>query len=163
MDTRELTAERLREVLNYNPETGVFTWRTTTNRKIRIGDIAGTDSHGYVAIRIDGRRYLAHRLAWLWMNGEWPASIIDHEDTNPSNNRWENLRLATHRINMQNRRRATFNSSTGLLGVAKNRSSFQAQIGANGETHYLGCYATAEEAHAVYVAAKRRLHEGCTL
>lgn len=80
----ELTAGRLRELLHYNPETGTFTWiaRSAHGSHIRIGAIAGSspNSNGYLQIRADGRTYKAHRLAWLYVNGEWPRADIDHKN-----------------------------------------------------------------------------------
>jgi hypothetical protein len=92
-----LTAERLRELLDYDPETGVFTRRITTgrNRRWKAGDkVSGRPSAttGYLGIGIGKRRYAAHRLAWLWMTGEWPKNLMDHRDCDRTNNRWVNLR-----------------------------------------------------------------------
>lgn len=90
-----LTAERLREVLEYDPAIGVFRWLIKPCGQISIGDIAGCrHGEGYVQIRVIGRIYLAHRLAWLYMTGEWPISLIDHRNLDRSDNRWSNLREA---------------------------------------------------------------------
>jgi hypothetical protein len=83
--SRELTAERLREVLNYNPGTGVFTWRVQTGRRAPVGAIAGCITwYGYIAIKIDCCRHLAHRLAWFYVTGAWPKDQIDHINGNRS-------------------------------------------------------------------------------
>ncbi len=84
-----LTQERLKEVLSYNPETGIF----TRNPGIRGGEKVGTNSHGYVSIMVDGYLYQAHRLAWLYMEGYMPEQEIDHISRKRDDNRWCNLRV----------------------------------------------------------------------
>lgn len=97
------------------------------------------------------------------MTGVWPEHEIDHRDTNGANNQWTNLREATRSINTQNIRKAKSGNTSGLLGVTRRRTSFIAQLCVNRRTVYLGSFPTAQEAHSVYLAAKRRHHEGCTL
>src|SRR4029434_9631151 len=99
-----LTAERLREVLTYDPESGLFLWNITTSNRVRAGDIAGnTENHyGYRRIGIDGKLYRGARLAWLYMKGEWPPGRVDHKNRNRIDDRWENLRLCTHAQNVAN-------------------------------------------------------------
>src|SRR5690348_8900862 len=98
-----LSQAHLKELLRYDPETGKFFWLVRARRRSRIGDEAGSDhGQGYIEIGIEGRRYLAHRLAWFYMTGEWPPEMVDHKDLCRSNNRWANLRLATHGQNVQN-------------------------------------------------------------
>jgi len=103
----ELTAERLRELLHYDPETGVFTRRVAIGRHGRwgVGSPAGSISkhHGYVEVGIEGRGYLAHRLAFLYMLGRWPEPEGEHRDLDKTNNRWSNLREATDWQNKGNR------------------------------------------------------------
>lgn len=168
MATADITAHHLRAVLEYTPETGLFIWRfDIVGRHMRAGAIAGHHdaATGYVAIRIKGRLYRAHRLAWLYMTGEWPVAHIDHIDGNPANNRFENLRQATNQENMWNRRRPVARSKTGVLGVTMNRhgSRYVAHIKINGKKTRLGSFMTAEEAHAAYVDAKRKYHPTNTL
>jgi hypothetical protein len=159
-----LTAERLRELLDYGPETGVFTWRVTVGRRAKAGAIAGSrHKDGYWQIRIDGKLQLAHRLAWLWMTGEWPESILDHFDTNRANNKWSNLRNATRRLNAENRRDPRRGSASGLIGVSRRGDGWVACITVSGKKHHLGYHRNRWDAHEAYVNAKRRLHEGCTI
>ncbi len=149
----------VREWLDYEPKTGVFRWRRKPKRwSINVGDVAGFDQKtGHRAITIQGRSYYAHRLAWLWMTGEWPAGQIDHRDLNPANNRWENLREATHSQNNMNHR-VRRDSATGLKGVVAHRGRFLARITADKRTRHLGTFRTAAEAHAAYRAAVETVH-----
>jgi hypothetical protein len=155
----ELTQERLRELLDYDPKTGKFRWRAREESNQRFGHIAGSRTRSeYWAIRIDGRPYQAHQLAWLYMKGEWGRPVIDHCDGNPFNNQWSNLRLSTHSNNAANRRRPRSNTS-GFKGVTfdRQRGNWKAQITKDGRYYCVGRYATAEEAHAAYVAKAREL------
>jgi hypothetical protein len=107
--------------------------------------------------------YLEHRVIWLWVTGEWPLHGIDHIDGVKDNNRWANLRDVSPSVNSQNTKRAKAGSSTGLLGVTRMGSRFQAKIMTRGKMAYLGTFATGQLAHEAYLAAKRELHEGNTL
>lgn len=161
-----LTRARLHELLHYDPETGVFKW---VHNRVGKGagrkkEIAGArHNRGYISIRLDRSLFLAHRLAWLYMTGEWPADQIDHINGNRSDNCWANLRGADPTLNGENQRSAQVTSSTKLLGVSANKSRWAASIKVKGVRYHLGTYDTPEAAHAVYVAAKRRLHAGCTI
>lgn len=162
--SQPLTAERLRELLHYDPKTGIFTRRVTVNSVARAGDVCGgDDSHGYLQVKIDRRGYRLNRLAWLYMTGDWPAGDVDHRDTIRTNNCWTNLRDVSHRVNAQNLRKATSKSKTGFLGVVKKGNRFDANIKTNGKAKYLGSYSQPDQAHAAYLAAKRELHQGCTI
>lgn len=159
-------AAQVRVAMSYDPETGLFTNRITRSSRAKAGDVAGSlDGDGYVQIRFNGKNYKAHRLAFLYMTGKWPASLVDHRNTIRSDNRWENLRCADPAINSQNQRSARSDSQTGVLGVSVDarRGEFLAQISAKGKKRNLGRYATAAEAQAAYLSAKRQLHEGNTL
>src|SRR5712664_3026918 len=123
-----LTAERLRELLNYDPETGIFRW-DVVRRGCGIGKEAGTSvSAGYRQISIDRRAYSEHRLARLYVHGHWPLDEIDHINGVRDDNRLSNLRQATRSENAQNQRRAQSRSKIGILGVTLHRGKFQAQI-----------------------------------
>ena len=164
MATPILTAERLREVLRYDPATGVFTSLAWRGQRLHIGDVAGTvNKKGYRYISIDKRKFLAHRLAWFYVTGVWPQEEIDHKNGMKDENWFENLRPATHLINQQNQRRAHSVNKLGVLGVIFHRGCFRAHIKVDGKTKYVGAFATRELAHEAYVDAKRKLHEGCTI
>lgn len=162
-----VTPEFVRSKLHYDPSTGVFTWRDTCTHKSRVGTVAGRlNSIGYWEIGLGSKLYKAHRLAWLYMSDEPLPPEIDHIDGDRANNRWCNLRAATHSLNQQNRKAAHSNNQTGLLGVrVKKRKTvrFQAIIHVNGVRKYLGTFKTADEASAAYLSAKRKLHAGNTI
>jgi hypothetical protein len=162
MDERDLTAERLRALLKYNPETGEFTWIQKPAKRICAGSVAGAKRpDGYIQIGIDKRLHFAHRLAFLWMTGTVPGGEIDHIDRDTSNNRWANLRAVTTSLNQQNRRGAQSNNKTsGVLGVSWNarRGAWMAQIVVNGQNHFLGYHSSIDAARAAYLASKKMLH-----
>lgn len=170
MAEASLSAARLREVLHYDAETGIFTRKLRTAQRHQIGDradfqIAAGASTGYRRVSVDSERYLAHRVAWLYVHGEWPREFIDHVNGVRSDNRVANLRPATHRLNMENRRTPRADNACGFLGVVFHAPTEQwrARIQVKGKGRHIGLYPTPELAHAAYVAAKRTLHEGCTL
>lgn len=151
-----LIQERLKELLHYDPETGVFTRRRGGGGK-RAGSQAGTINKGYVMVTVDGRSYTAGRLAWLYMTGKWPKNLIDHRNTLKSDNRWTNLREATKPQNGWNRDFSK-RSSTGLKGVYRKRSKFEAKLMAEGKYIYLGVFGTKQEAKEAYEKAAREYH-----
>lgn len=172
----KITAERARELLTYDRETGVFAWRNEARAGVRrsvvchrAGDRAGTRrKDGRNVIRLDGALYLGYRVAWLMETGGWPDGEIDHIDGDPANDSISNLRVVSRRLNQQNIRRAQANkASCDYLGVYANqrntKSPWRACITLDGKHRQIGVYKTPEEAHAAYVKAKRLMHEGCTL
>lgn len=158
-----LTADRLRELLNYDPETGVFTWRVS-RKKCRVGAIAGCLSNGYIAVMLEGRYYRCHRLAWLHFYGVWPSREIDHANRVRSDNRIANLREVSSSQNKQNTPRQK-NNTSGFRGVGwhKRIKRFQAQIWVRGKITHLGYFDDPEQGDQAYLCAKRRLHEGGTI
>jgi hypothetical protein len=148
-----ITAEHLRELLNYDPATGVFIWKER-RKGVRVGAVAGSIySTGYRAIKIDQRHYLAHRLAWLYVRGEWPIVDIDHINRQRADNRITNLRPATRSQNQANVP-IWRTSSSGYRGVTRRRSGrWGAGINAHGRRIELGTFGTPEEASAAYRAA----------
>lgn len=157
-----LTAEFFRQRVDYNPETGVFVWKTNRYKSL-VGSRLGTmTTKGYLIVRICGKNYLMHRLAFLHVLGHVPA-MVDHINGDKSDNRWANLRAITPQGNVQNIRRATKSNKLGVLGVRLHCGRFRAQIKHCGETIYLGRFDTPEGAHDAYIAAKRRIHVANTL
>lgn len=155
-----LTAERLRELLVYSKVTGVFRWRATRRgQRPRIGDEAGSvGDSGYRVIGIDGIAYGAHRLAWLYVTGEWPTHQVDHRNRRRDDNRWKNLRKATSAEQRQNQSVGS-NNKTGFLGVRLHRcGKYEANIKVGKKALYLGLFGTATEASDAYIAAKKKLH-----
>lgn len=149
-----LTAERVRELLHYDPDTGVFTWLSGQDS----GKRAGWIDHGYVRIAVDGAKRYAHRLAWLYVHGEWPK-YIDHINHVKSDNAIANLRPCTHQENMQNMRIvARSYNSTGLAGVSRFRGKFRSVIDVGGKQRHLGTFNTADSAHVAYLVAKAKFH-----
>jgi len=163
----KITAQKLLELLSYQPDTGLFLWRVRrTGAFVReVGDIAGRVNKGRIEISLLGKRYQTHRLAWLYMTGNWPEVEIDHVDGNPMNNRFSNLRDVSHKTNLENQRKAqSHNSSAKYLGVsAASHGGFRARIKNNGKEIYLGCFKTQEEARDAYLSAKRQIHSGCMI
>lgn len=158
-----LTYARLREVLNYDPVTGCFTWLVNRRGGARAGCRAGyahPEDHR-VAIGVDGRLYRAYRLAWFYMTGEWPpvGYEVEHKDTNSLNDSWDNLRLATRSQNAANARRRAKNT-TGFKGVTYDprRKKYAGQIGYGRKTYFLGYHDTPEAAHVAYCREAKRLY-----
>jgi len=165
-----ITQARLKERLNYNPDTGVFTWKRreelrptdiTWNKRFadkRAGNI--NKASGYVMMYVDGVNYHAHRLACVYMTGEAPA-VTDHVDLDRANNKWTNLRAATHSQNLQNQR-VKSNSSNGAKGVYLNKGRlhqakpWSAQISVSGSRLRLGYFETKEQAAQAYWAAAQK-------
>lgn len=155
-----LTQERLKELLHYDPDTGVFTWRKKSGSRAVVGAVAGClGGKGYLRIKADGRQYRAHRLAFLYMCGVFPTAGVDHIDHCTRNNSWANLRLATAAENNKNRRINT-NNTSGYKGVTWDKSAgkWVAQARLSGKRHNLGYYSTAEAASDAYDAFARKHH-----
>lgn len=152
---KALTQTRLKELLHYEPETGVFTWRVSCGRA-KCGDVAGSQTaRGYVQITINGDHYRARRLAWLYMTGEFPIGTI--------NPKWSELRDVMRQVKLRNLRKAKPPNPTGILGVCFTKNRFQAQIVHERKCIYLGRFKTKEAAYSAYIKAKCDLHNGGTL
>jgi hypothetical protein len=153
----------LRDELSYEADTGVFRWKTDRIGKTKGGDVAGCiNDGGYRILRFGNVIYRAHRLAWWFVHGEMPSGVIDHINGVTTDNRIANLRVASFRTNAQNVHKAKAGSRTGLLGVCapSDRKCFTASIRDNqGRKLHLGTFVTPEDAHAAYMAAKRRMHD----
>jgi hypothetical protein len=164
-DKELLTQERLKQLLDYDPLTGEFSWRVAGGKRVHIGDTAGhINQKGYIVIGIDWRVHMAHRLAWLYVYGCFPSKYIDHLNGVNTDNRIANLRDVSTQTNNQNRRKAfKSNKASGVLGVYKNKGKWRAMIGHNGKAISVGNFHTIEEASDAYIAAKRKIHAGCTI
>lgn len=154
-----ITHERLLEILHYEPETGVFTWRVKTTHRVNVGARAGSTmkARGRMSARwalsIDGKNYLASRVAWFYMTGAWPIFEIDHKNTNSLDDSWDNLRQSTRQQNEINKGRYR-NNRAGFKGVyAVPGGKFRASIHRNYKRKSLGAFDTPEAAGAAYAAA----------
>ncbi|MEH6565576.1 MAG: HNH endonuclease [Halopseudomonas sp.] len=152
-----ITQERLKECLFYSPIVGVFEWRRS-GPKVRRGLLAGAVvGNGYVRVCVDRKLYPAHKLAWLYMTGEYPEGPIDHIDGDRSNNAFKNLRLATCSQNSHNMRLHR-TSTTGVKGVTMVRGKYEASIRKNGVYAFRKVYETLEEAEEAIRAKREELH-----
>jgi HNH endonuclease len=159
-----LTQEKLKEVLCYAPDTGIFTWKINTCRsQTKIGDSAGSRSNGYLEICINQRRYKAHRLAWLYTHGYFPENQIDHIDRNPANNSIKNLREVSQVCNNRNTGNPKRNTS-GVKGVwfCKVTKKWAAEIKILGKKIFLGRHKDFAEAVCHRLAAEQAENwDGC--
>lgn len=166
--TESITAERLRELYTYDCETGVFRRRVKTGKSTIVGEVVGSPAkNGYLRITVDNVRVLAHRAAMLYVYGVMPPDDVDHIDGGRQNNRIANLRNATRSENMQNERKGRRGSASGLLGVSWHKGAEKwvasVRIPGGGKYKYLGLFESKEEAHAVYLAEKRRVQPFATI
>jgi HNH endonuclease len=148
----DLSSDYIRSLFSYDPATGNLL-------RIQTGNLMGFNTW------IGKRNYKTSRLCWVCYYGAWPVGLVDHRDGDDRNNRIGNLRDVSNQTNTENQRTAQAGSTSKLLGVSFYRANgtWKAQIWSEGKYKSLGYYLTPEEAHAVYVEAKRRLHEGNTL
>lgn len=159
-----LTAQRLRSLFHYDAETGVFTRAVATGNRgcNKAGEVAGGMSGGgYCVIGVDGQKYMAHRLAWLYVHGCWPVHQIDHINGVRHDNRLCNLRDVPQAINVRNLRAAKSNNATSkYLGVSfdKFKRKWKACISVNGKQLQLGRFCTEQQARDAYRAAKPAIH-----
>jgi hypothetical protein len=161
----ELTVEQLKDTLDYDADTGVFVWKIRPSKAVKAGDVAGCTEKriGYITIGIAKRIYKAHRLAWLYVYGSWPKGLIDHINGNKADNRIENLREVFADGNSQNVRKPNRRNKSGFMGVIWFQNKWRASVSVNGKSKWLGDYSTPEEAHQVYLEAKRKYHAACTI
>lgn len=159
-----ITQSRLKATLEYNKDTGLFFWKENRGKFCCKGKTAGCVSYDkYISIKIDGKKYFAHRLAWLWVFGKMPINEIDHINNNRQDNRIENLRLATRAENNQNIKEANKKSLHGFLGVSPRKNSWRARIQCGKKRIHIGDFQTPEEAHLAYLKAKKDLHPFSTI
>ena len=160
-----LTQQRLKELLHYDPETGIFTRKIFVKPNAKAGDIAGFHTpKGYLAFYVDKKRYLAHRIAWLYMTGSWPKYVIDHIDAGKDHNWFSNLQDITNRKNLHRKNHPNSNNTSGFVGVHYRKDKvndvkkYEACIQANDKKYRLGYFLTPEEASEAYQAAKLKHH-----
>jgi len=152
-----LTLERVRELLEYNEETGDIIWRIRVTSTVPAGAIAGGLNNGYISISIDNISYYAHHIAWFLKTGKPPSGRIDHRNGKKNDNRWNNLREATHSQNKMNMPERCDNRS-GFKGVTVSGKKFKAQICADGVIYYLGRFDTPEQASDAYKKKSLEIH-----
>ena len=154
-----LTLDSLKRQVNYNPYSGKFTWRSARSGVPHGSEAGCPNSLGYVRITILRRSYYAHRLAWFYMTGDWPKHSIDHINSDPSDNRWSNLRAATHSQNLMNIALRSDNTS-GTKGVSwhKQMKKWRAFITVDGRMKHLGLFDCIEEAAKARQLAAEKMH-----
>lgn len=152
--TVPLTCEQARKLFRYDPQTGDLYWKVTKGSR-SAGKKAGCPNHGYVIVHVDKVRYFAHRVIWLLVTGEWPPCLVDHRDCNGLNNRWENLRAASHVQNGRNRRLSRRNKS-GVTGVSFSGRYWFADIGIDRKVIHLGWFSSRDEAIEARRAAEKK-------
>jgi HNH endonuclease len=153
-----INLDELKKLINYNPETGKFIW-LVNNRRAKIGNLAGSyNAGGYLVIKLYSKHYQASNIAWFYMTGEWPENEIDHKNNITDDNRFINLRKATHNQNCKNRK-LNINNTTGFKGVSKRNKRFRSKICVNGVQINLGTFDTLDEAHSAYVKAANLHHK----
>jgi len=146
-----ITQEEIKKILDYDKDTGLFTWKVSKAKRIKVGDIAGcVNGSNYIVMRINGKMYFAHRLAWLYVYGKFPDKNIDHINCIKTDNRISNLRNVTNSVNMQNQKQ--------VKGYSKSGSKYRAVITLNRIAYQLGSYDTEDLAREAYLKAKKELH-----
>ena len=162
----------LLQLVRFNKRTGVFRWKVSVRSRGGLTQIGAPVGHlgqnGYIRIILRGREYPAHRLAWFYVHGVWPAQDIDHRNGVRHDNRIANLRDVSDVVNQQNRRQAASNCRSKLLGAwpasnPKASKPWRSAIKVGAEMRFLGYFDTEVLAHAAYIRAKRKFHEGCTI
>lgn len=163
-----ISQNRLKEVLSYDENTGLFTWvKVNKLCRVKVGDLSSQKetSGGYLKISVDGKTYYAHRLAWFYVYGYFPESNIDHINGNRKDNRIANLRDVSQQLNAQNETASRSNNTSGFKGVSWSRhaNSWCAGITLDGKRKHLGYFKDPVLASQYYLETKRKLHEGFTL
>ena len=155
----ELTQEKLKSTLDYNPVTGIFKWQARRSG-VKADLLAGTkQKNGYMAVCIDRKRFYLHRLAWLYITGAWPKEFIDHINEIKFDNRFKNLREANNSQNMCNYNTRK-DGTSGYMGAHyyKAYDKYMGQITKNGKKYFLGYFNTPEKAHEAYCKKAKELH-----
>jgi len=157
-----LNQDELKDQLKYDPDSGIFMRiKVNPQSRLKVGDVAGSlTGEGYLCIMVNRKLYQAHRLAWLYMTGNWPKNQIDHVNEIKTDNRFINLREATNLQNRQNIFMPQINNKTGYRGVSfeKESGKYKAQIRVNNKKINLGRFDMAEEAYQAYLIGKAKYH-----
>lgn len=156
MAKTDLSAEQVRSLFDYDPETGVMRWREGAGWPYSGRSVGTPNDRGYLRVMIGRRSYRVHRIIWLHVHGEWPDQI-DHINGKKDDNRLSNLRSVSNAQNHQNKTCTT--GKTGVRGVrARPDGRFEAAITLNRKTKYLGSFASVDEAKEAYRIARQELH-----
>ena len=159
--TQKPTQARLKELFDYDPDTGFVTRKTAVNNRAKIGErLARKTTGGYIQVSVDRRLYAVHHLIWMWVYGEYPQDHIDHINRMRDDNRLSNLRVVTHAENMLNK--SAYSSNwTGTPGVTwyGPTSKWVARIGHKGKKKHLGYFDSLTAARTAYLNAKQQLHQ----
>lgn len=163
-----ISAEKIRSLLDYDPDTGDFLWKDGARKKYdksKVNKAGHVGFHGYVLWKYQNKMYRMHRIAWLYVYGSFPDADIDHINGIRHDNRIANLRKISRSGNLENLHKATSKSRSGILGVCFDKKSqkWRAFICVKGKRYSLGTHATSEAASAAYMDAKRSMHEACTI
>jgi len=152
-----LTQEYLKSILDYDLDTGIFTWKVSKANRTKVGDVAGWSYNGYREIEINNKAYKAHRLAWLYVYGEMPKNLVDHIDGNRSNNKISNLREATYQENSENYKTPKTNKS-GVKNVSwyKSLNKWVVSISIRKTKKTVGYYDDLELAELVAIEARNK-------
>jgi len=150
-----ISQKELKARYKYDPETGIFTYNINAG-KFKIGEVAGgLTSDGYIRIRISGKEYRAHRLAFLYMTGKFPVDKVDHKNRIRTDNRWDNIIEVTSLENSKNRNINT-NNTSGVTGIYRSSNKWRVRIMVNGETIPLGCFEDFADANIARIEAEMK-------
>jgi hypothetical protein len=163
MTKQILTVDRLREIIEYDPENGNLWWLEPAQARKMDRPAGSVGKDGRISVMINGVRCKAYRVAWAIVFNEWPVGHLDHKNGDPSDNRVENLRIVNHSENAQNQRRPQKRNKCGFLGVSEKKGAWEASIKIHGKSLYLGRFHSPELAHEAYLLAKRIHHPCCTI
>lgn len=161
-----ISHEELLRRVSYDEHTGIFIRTFKGSKNTNVGDVANKNAdYGYDKVSVAGKCYKAHRLAWFYHYKQWPDGDIDHINGDRKDNRIANLRCVKRKTNQENMHKAQKNNKEGLLGVCynKDKKKYRATITDNYKSIHLGYFKDPDEAHKVYIQAKRYLHAGCTI
>lgn len=153
-----MTQDELKSILHYDLDTGLFTWLISPAKQTLIGTVAGhRNEKGYIKIGYKRKIYAAHRLAWLYVTGEWPVDQIDHWDLIKDNNRWLNLRECSNRENQFNQN-VRIDNLLGVRNISKRKGKFMVRFQYNGKHRSFGTFSSLEEAKTRADHLRKELH-----